>query len=260
MRPTMDEPNAVPACEGWLDVSTPDGRSFTRLYAALEPESRLLIFFSSENKEAGSERAVVDMLSAALFPELPPIHGAPQPPTPSSPAFWLQVEEDGIFGPGPGRVAVTALVAESPEDLERWIGVLDAACDAQTMRQQTEEEKAGAPVLSTTLLHQMKNAGFFNSLGSVLERKVIVHPASKTLTVYTDAGGSKAAAVLRLSAAGVKFDFRCDEKSPQRNFGNLKVEIEAPIVGGKEGQRQVHVFRTHTHTEFTSWAAALAAL
>jgi hypothetical protein len=259
-RPTSNRAQ-IPGYEGAVEASSADGRSWSRLHALLEPESRLLLFFSSPSKDAGTEVAVVDMLSAVVFTTQPGINNPPQPQTPSTPTFWIQVEDaDGIYGPGAKHVGCTAISLSSEEELHRWLNVLNAACDPQTMVQQSEAEKAAAPVLSTTLLHNMKGAGLFNSLGSVLERKVIVHPASKTLTVYSNAAGSKAAAVLKLSAVGVQFHFRCDEKSPQKNFGHLKIEITAPVMGGKEDATQTHIFRARTYVEYTSWAASLASL
>jgi len=160
---------------------------------------------------------------------------------------------------GKDRAVCTAVCTTTEEAREEWINVLNHACDPATMRQQSEEEKALAPVLSTTLLHNQKNVGMFNSLGSVVERKVIVHPASKKLTIFTDAAGTKGAVVLDLSAQGVQFNFRCDERSPRKDFGNLKVEIEAPVVG-KPGITQTHIFRTRSYAEYNAWAAALAAL
>lgn len=221
---------------GWLEVSSPDAKysptPFMKLYARLDPSSRLLLFFNSAGMEPGTEKAVVDLLSAVLYNEYPQLASpsavpVPVPPQPSAPAFWLQVEDEGIFGPGPGRAPATTLVAESAEACATWIAAIAAACDPSTMKQASEEEKAAAPVLSTALLHSQRGAGIFNALGSTLERKVIVHPASKTLTLYTDARGVKPAVVLRLAAEhGVRFDFRCDEKGPaNKAFGCLKVRV-----------------------------------
>jgi len=265
----------VDAREGWLEVSTPDGRagSFERLWAQLEPASRLLLLFRSEAKAPGSERAVVDMLSADIFDVFPTpdqnVLNAPQPPSPSAQIFWLTVEDaanpDGtsisVFGRGPGRTATcTALVCASAEDKAGWLLSLAQARDSNTMHMPSEEEKANAPILSTSLLHNQLGASFFSSLGSVVERKVIVVPAKKQLSIYSDVKGTKLAAVLELSADCVRFVFHCDDRSPQPAFSNLRVEITAPQVASRDRALQVHNLRARNSAEFGTWAAALAAL
>ena len=124
----------------------------------------------------------------------------------------------------------------------------------------TEDEKAHAPILSTALLHNQIGAGFFSPLNSVAERKVIVVPAKKQLSIHTDVSGVKVATVLELHAEGVRFVFACDLKSPQAAFGNLHIEITAPVVGSKDRALQVHCFRSRSSVELCAWASALAAL
>ena len=126
----------VEAREGWLEVSTADGKpgSFTRLWAQLDPASRLLLLFTSEKKETGSERAVVDMLSTDLFDTYPTpdvgVSSAPLPPRKDAACMWLQVEDPAnpansmsVFGRGQlGHTAsCSALIAADEADKQRWL-------------------------------------------------------------------------------------------------------------------------------------------
>ena len=123
----------------------------------------------------------------------------------------------------------------------------------------SEEGKANEPILSTSLLHNQLGASF-SSLGSVVERKVVVVPAKKQLSIYSDVMGTKLAAVLELSDERVRIVFHCDDRSPQPAFSNLRVEITAPQVASRDRALQVHNLRARNSAEFVTWAAALAAL
>ena len=266
----------VEAREGWLEVSSPDGRagSFVRLWAQLDPASRLLLLFKSEAREPGSERAVVDCLSMDVFEAFPTpdaggIAAAPQAPSPSAHAFWLAVEDaadpegstTSVFGKGPGRTAsCSAVVCASAEERAAWLGCLGRARDDRTMHMPSEEQKAAAPILSMSLLHNQVGAGFFSALGSVAERKVIVVPAKKQLSVYGDAKGTSVRAVLELNDERVRFVFACDDRSPLPAFGNLRIELTAPAVGAASRALAVHVLRARNSAELLAWAGALAAL
>ena len=72
---------------------------FKELYVLLDPPSRLLLFFDSEDTTPGTERGVVDMLSAVVYPSPPP--GAPHVANAHCP--WLPGDGGpGGFGAGTG--------------------------------------------------------------------------------------------------------------------------------------------------------------
>ena len=266
----------VKPVQGWLSISSPDGKSaFTNYFCELDPSSRLVFVFTKESKAPGTECGCVDMLASDVFDFYPTeeqrVIAAPQAPQPSSHAFWIAVEDrsDGagedastsVFGRGPGRTASSScLVAESPEELKEWLTCLAQARDSATMVALTDEERSAAPILSSTLLHCQPDAGFFSSLSALGERKVIIVPQRKQMSVYTDAKGQKVAAVLELSVEGVVFTFGCSPNTPKAGYGNLFISITAPILGSRDGVFHNHIFHAHTSEDISNWASALAAL
>ena len=256
-------------------MSTPDGRagSFVRLWAQLDPGSRLLLLFKSEAKEAGSERAVVDMISTDLFDAFPTpgqnAQNAPKAPSLWSHAFWLAVEDPadpfnatvGVFGRVAGHAfTCSALVCDSAEDKAGWLLSLARASDQETMRKQTEDDIFRTPILSMSLLHNQLGASFFSRLRSIVERKVNVVLANKQLNIYSDVLGTMLVRVLDLEDERTRIVFACNDRSPQPSFSNLCIKITAPKAGSSNRALQVHVLRPRNSTELLVLARTLAAL
>ena len=266
----------VKPVQGWLSISSPDGKStFTNYFCELDPSSRLVFVFTKESKAPGTECGCVDMLASDVFDFYPTeeqrVISAPQAPQPSSNAFWIAVEDrsegasedasTSVFGKGPGRIASSScLVADTPEQLKEWLTCLAQARDSGTMVALTEEERSAAPILSSTLLHCQPDAGFFSALSAPGERKVIIVPQRKQMSVYTDAKGQKVAAVLELSVEGVVFTFGCSSNTPKPGYGNLYISITAPILGSRDGVFHNHIFHARSSEDISNWASALAAL
>jgi hypothetical protein len=225
---------------GPVEVSTLDGSMFKELYVLLDPPSRLLLFFDSEDTMPGSERAVVDMLSAVVYPSPPP--GAPH--VANAHCLWLTGDGGhGVFGAGKGGLTSppSALVFNRKADLEDWFRELQRACHATGMSSAPEPP-------SRTLLHCQHNAGLFSSLRSPVERWVKVSPEEQTLVIHESAGSVNVARVLKLSADEVKIGFTCEEKGAVKGWGNLRIEVTA--MSAYDNKYETHYLRARNYQDF----------
>jgi len=256
--------------EGTMGASSAeDGTALKKTILVLDPDSRLLLLFDDNERLAGSERAVVDMLSANVTTEPP--EGSPPIPEDFAPfAMWISVDSYGVYGPPKGKNdqawASTAVITSSVAERDVWLACLAAACDPTTVVQLQDESKAAAatsnPLVVPTMLHQQLKAGFFSSLGSALERKIVLDTAETTLTIYNNSVGSKVVVILKLTAPGVRIDFACDDKPVAAGWSRLRLEITAPQAKDSRAnpQLQSHVLRPRSYQEYTAWASALASL
>ena len=295
-----DQPEHVPPApgflirqEGLLHVTAPggDGRATARMYVVLDPDSRLLLVFSDASRAPGSERAVVDMLSASVTVEPPPGGPPLEDPAAAARAVYISVDDAGMYGggaPGAGggaggartaaasssasattATSYTASVLLAPSSAERdvWLACLAAACDPTTVVQLQDEAKAAAaatsPLLAPTLLHVQLRAGLLAALGAPAERRVALDAGDKTLTVFADArGGARVARALKLTAPGVRIDFACDAGAVAPGWSRLRIEVTAPAANDARPAPalQTHVLRTRGYEAYAAWASAMAAL
>lgn len=288
-RDELDEPEHVPPApgflirqEGSLQVTAPgrDGRTTARMYVVLDPDSRLLLVFSDASRAPGTERAVVDMLSASVSVEPPPGGPPLEDPAAAPRAVYVSVDDAGIYGGAPGvgagssRAAAaastgytaTVLLAPSAAERDVWLACLAAACDPTTVVQLQDETKAVAaatsPLLAPTLLHVQLKAGLLAALGSPAERRVALDANEKLLTIFADARGAKVARALKLTAPGVRIDFACDAGAVAPGWSRLRIDVTAPEVSDRrtEPVPQTHVLRTRGYEAYVAWASAMAAL
>ncbi len=250
---------ALIAHEGFLEVSTQNGEGWDRHWVSVCPHSRLLLFFASKTKAPGTERAAFDMLSSTLHETPPP--GAPMVRG-VVPAFWLSLDNSGVYGQRGGQATpATAVVASDPDDRARWLQSLTMAMDPSTMAAtggSTGASGARTSQLSFSLWHFQRNAGFLVSLGYPAERSVALNHEERTLCLWPDNKKKNLAAVLYLDSPNVKIDFGC-ETVPRPGWCNLRMDITAPAAGADE-KYVTHCFQARTHEEFLQWASALAAL
>ncbi len=246
--------------EGFLEVSSQNGEGWDRHWVSLCPHSRLLLFFNSQTKLPGTERAAFDMLSATL-------HETPPPGAPIVrgvvPAFWLSLENNGVYGPIKDGVQspATAVVAADPDERAGWLRALTMAMDPSTMTGGGGGgggAAAAAPQPSFSLMHVQRNANFLVSLGYPAERSVALNHDERTLCLWGDSKKKNLAAVLHLDAPNVKIDFGC-EAAPRPEWSNLRMDVTAPAAGADD-KYVTHSFSARTYKEFLEWASALAAL
>ena len=240
--------------EGYVLTSAIDGLGFESRLAVLDPASRLLIFFDSPSRGAGTERAALDMLGAVVHREPPP--GAPAG-SGAGPMFWLSHEDSGIYGQTKGGrpTHATAIQCKTEAERDEWLAVLDAAADHSNMI-------GGEPIPpSPTMLHVMKGATLFSPLRSASERRIELHVAERNVLVYADAKGGQLATVLKLDMPGTRIQFASDlpGERPTKGWSSLRLEIYAPSSLDTE-KFSLHTFRTRDYKEFCGWAAALASL